>query len=201
MNIFFDLETIPAATETEDLVREQYERRSKYSSDYRRPTSFEDYLHSTSLDPNFGQILCIGYAIDDQEVDALTGTEPEMLKDFWKLAKDADRITGHNALSFDVPFLWKRSVLHGIKPSLPVDTKAEELVYDTMLGWDLAMPRKHTGLDLLAKLLGVPTSKTDMTGAEVYDYYRAGKLEEIYAYCKRDVVATREVYKKLTFSK
>ena len=201
MNIFFDLETIPAAPETEGLVREQYERRSKYASDYRRPTSYEEYLHGTSLDPNFGQILCIGYAIDDEPVAVLTGDEKSMLKDFWKLAKDANCLTGHNAVAFDVPFLWKRSILQGIEPTLPIDSKADELVYDTMLAWDLAMPKKHTGLDLLAKLLGVPTSKTGMTGAEVYDYYKAGKLDDIYEYCKRDVVATRSVYKKLTFGK
>lgn len=201
MNIFFDLETIPAAPEQENLVREQFERRSTSSSSYRRPVTFEEYLHGTSLDPNLGQILCIGVAVDDEITQILQGKEADILKEFWDMAKSAKRLIGHNAIAFDAPFLWKRSVLQGMKPSLPLNTNLTELVYDTMLAWDLAMPRKHTSLDLLAKLFGIPTSKTDMTGAEVDAYYRAGRLEEIYAYCGRDVEVTRSVYKKLTFSK
>lgn len=204
MNIFFDLETIPAAPEQEGMVREQFEKRSTSSSStstYRRPVSFEEYLHGTSLDPNLGQILCIGMAIDDEKTQVLQGKEADILAEFWQLAKSADRLVGHNAIAFDAPFLWKRSVLHGMQPSLPLNTDLSTLVYDTMLAWDLAMPRKHTSLDLLAKLFGIPTSKTDMTGAEVDSYYRAGKLKDIYAYCARDVEVTRSVYKKLTFEK
>jgi len=209
MNLFLDLETIPAAVETEDLVREQFERRSSYSSTRTaRPTTFEDYLHGTSLDPNFGQILCIGYAIDDEAAGIIHGdptspkgfegaSEKGMLEEFWKIATSAKQLIGHNLVAFDIPFLWKRSVLNGVKPTLNLADSS--LAFDTMLEWDLAMPRKHTGLDLLSKLLGVPSSKTEMHGAEVFDYYRAGKLEQIYEYCKRDVEATRSVYKKITF--
>ena len=32
-------------------------------------------------------------------------------------------------------------------------------------------------------------------------YYRAGKLAEIYEYCKRDVDTARQVYPRLTFAK
>jgi hypothetical protein len=33
----------------------------------------------------------------------------------------------------------------------------------------------------------------------VYDYYLAGRLEEIGQYCLRDVKAVREIYRKMTF--
>lgn len=199
MTLFLDIETIPAHGDTVDLVREQFERRSSYSSrTSSRPTTFEDYLHGTSLDPNFGQILCIGYAIDDERAGIVHGDdEAGILTEFWTIAKGADRLVGHNLIAFDIPFLWKRSILHGVRPS--IDLADQSTQFDTMLAWDLAMPRKHTGLDLLAKLLGIPTSKSEMHGAEVYDYYRAGKLDAIYEYCKRDVEVTRSVYRKLTF--
>jgi len=201
MNIFFDLETIPADESIADLVREQFERKSSYSSSsYRRPVTFEEYLHGTSLDPNFGRILCIGYAVDDQPVDVISGdSEREILEQFWKIANGANLLIGHNAVSFDVPFLWKRSVLNGMQPS--IDLNDETKIGDTMLLWDYRMPRKHTSLDLLAKLLGIPSSKDKMDGSEVYDYYRAGKLDDIYEYCKKDVDVTRQVYEKLTFAK
>lgn len=212
MTLFLDIETIPASGDTVDLVREQFERRSSYSQT-KRPVSFDDYLHGTSLDPNFGQLLCVGYAANDGPVGVVHPPSPkgskgfggvssheekEMLTEFWKLANGATQLVGHNLVAFDVPFLWKRSILHGVPPS--VDLSDGSLMFDTMLAWDLAMPRKHTGLDLLAKLLGIPTSKTELHGAEVYDYYRAGKLEAIYAYCQRDVDVTRAVYRRLTFS-
>lgn len=199
MTIFFDLETIPADEAIVDLVREQFERRSARPSTYpKKEITFEEYLHGTSLDPNFGRILCIGYAIDDQPALITHGdSEKEILEEFWKIAKGADHIVGHNAVAFDVPFLWKRSVLNGVKPTL--DLMNPDLVHDTMLLWDMSMPRKHTSLDLVSKLLGIPSSKGQMHGGEVYDYYRTGRLQEIYDYCQRDVVATRAVYRKLIF--
>ncbi len=201
MNLFFDLETIPASESQHDLVREQFERRSTYSSSsYRKPVSFDEYLHGTSLDPNFGQILCIGVAINDEKTQVIQGKEADILTEFWKLAATVKQLVGHNALAFDAPFLWKRSILHGVKPTLPIDSDMKSIVYDTMLAWDLAMPRKHTSLDLLAKLFGIPTSKSKMDGSEVAAYYAAGKLTDIYEYCMRDVEVTRRVYKKLTFT-
>ena len=162
--------------------------------------TFDEYLRGTSLDPNFGQILCIGYAIDEGATQVIYGdSEHEMLIEFWSIVKSANQLVGHNVVSFDVPFLWKRSILAGIRPSL--DLTNPTLIADTMLIWDMKMPRKHTSLDLLAKLLGIPTSKGEMSGAEVSDYYRAGRLDAIYAYCKRDVEVTRAVYQRLSFCK
>ena len=34
-----------------------------------------------------------------------------------------------------------------------------------------------------------------------HSYDRAGKLAEIYEYCKRDVDTARQVYRRLTFTK
>ena len=200
MNLFFDLETIPADGSTVDLVREQFERRSRSATSTRREVTFEDYLHGTSLDPNFGQILCIGYAIDDEGgTNVIHGDDERgILEEFWQIAQPATKLIGHNAVAFDVPFLWKRSIMNRVKPSL--DLTDPSLIGDTMLLWDLLMPRKHTSLDLLAKLFGIPTSKSEMSGAEVYDYYRAGKLQAIYDYCARDVEVTRAVYRKLTWA-
>ncbi len=207
MTLYVDLETIPADESVVDLVREQFERRSRSATSTRREVSFEDYLHGTSLDPNFGRILCIGYAIDDAPAttihpssptgDERAGADSErgVLDKFWSIARTATTLVGHNAVSFDVPFLWKRSILNGIEPTL--DLTDPTLIADTMLIWDMKMPRKHTSLDLLAKLLGIPSSKGEMSGREVYDYYRAGKLDAIYAYCQRDVEVTRAVYQRL----
>ncbi len=42
-------------------------------------------------------------------------------------------------------------------------------------------------------------AQTNFDGSKVFDYFKAGKLEEIYEYCKADVDAVRAVYKKIVF--
>ena len=49
------------------------------------------------------------------------------------------------------------------------------------------------GLNLLSKLLGKP-GKIDMQGDKVYEYYRAGKLQEINDYCTFDTLDTYFVF-------
>ena len=54
-------------------------------------------------------------------------------------------------------------------------------------------------LDTLAKVFGLPTSKDEMDGSMVADYFKQGKIEEIKKYCMKDVELTRKVYYKMTF--
>jgi 3'-5' exonuclease len=49
------------------------------------------------------------------------------------------------------------------------------------------------GLNLLAKLLGKP-GKMDMTGDQVYDFYKAGRFQEINDYCMFDTLDTYFVF-------
>jgi len=44
----------------------------------------------------------------------------------------------------------------------------------------------------------VDSPKGDITGATVYDAYLAERHEDIMEYCKADVIATREVYRRMT---
>jgi predicted PolB exonuclease-like 3'-5' exonuclease len=58
----------------------------------------------------------------------------------------------------------------------------------------------NVGLEHLALALGIPTPKEGIDGSQVFDFYKAGKLDEIADYCKRDVETTRAVYKRMTFA-
>ncbi|TAE59621.1 MAG: 3'-5' exonuclease, partial [Bacteroidetes bacterium] len=49
--------------------------------------------------------------------------------------------------------------------------------------------KNYTSLDVLAQVLQVPTSKTDMDGSMVqHVYYQEKNLPKIVEYCQRDVV-------------
>ena len=52
---------------------------------------------------------------------------------------------------------------------------------------------------MLTHILGIPTPKDDISGADVARvYYEEKDLERIAAYCKKDVVATAQLFLRLT---
>lgn len=192
----FDIETLPAPPELEPLVREQYNRTAD------RPDSFEDFHRKTALSGNYGRILCIAYAIDDQPVEVIIGDEKEILRGFWRVAKDVDRFVGHNLMDFDFPFIMKRSIILGIQPSRHISFARyrSDPIYDTQKEWGNWSNTPSTGLDALAKIFGYPTSKQGIDGSQVYDFWLRGRLDEIYTYCQRDVAVNRQVYRRMLFT-
>jgi predicted PolB exonuclease-like 3'-5' exonuclease len=194
--LFLDIETLPAPPELEPLVREQYARFND------RPTTFEEYHRRTALSGNFGRILCIGYAVNHESAEVLIGDESAQLRQFWQLAADFDQFIGHHILEFDLPFIIKRSIVHRVKPTKELSFSRHQSVpiFDTKKEWDSWSNTPATSLDTLAKLFGFQTSKQGIDGSQVYDFWQAGRFQEIYDYCKRDVELTRKIYHRLTFS-
>ncbi len=57
------------------------------------------------------------------------------------------------------------------------------------------------GLDTLAKALEVKSSKEGgVDGSKIHQYFKDGRLQEIYDYCNADVETTRDIFKKMTFT-
>lgn len=172
----------------------------------------------TSLDGSFGQVCVIGYTIDDNEPQALKvydwrqpSAEASLLADFaealtQEIAVNNMRsicVVGHNCASFDLRFLVQRSIVNGIRPHPVIAHAAQakpwesEKVFDTMIQW--AGIGNRIKLDKLCKALSIPTPKGDLDGSKVWDFVRDGRIDEVAAYCLRDVAATRSVHRRLTF--
>ena len=67
-------------------------------------------------------------------------------------------------------------------------------MFDTLQWWKFGDYKNYVSLHLLASVLGVPTSKTDMDGSMVQDvYYRDNDLRRIVDYCQKDVVVTANI--------
>ena len=65
---------------------------------------------------------------------------------------------------------------------------------DTLQWWKFGDYKNYISLNLLATVLNVPTSKTDMDGSMVQDvYYKQNDLPRIVEYCQRDVVVVANV--------
>ena len=198
MKLFFDLETIPAPEKLRKTVIESERKKVRN----REISGDDEALYRTSaISGDFGQIFCIGYAIDDQPTQIISGKEDEILKAWWDIAKDAHVFIGHNIIDFDIPFLYKRSVVHNIRPSqqLPVKRFSIENIFDTSKEWSRWDNYSQTSLHNLSIALGLPTSKDKMDGSMVYDFYLKKRYQDIYTYCKKDVELTRQVYKRMLF--
>ena len=131
------------------------------------------------------------------------GNEKEILEKFWQLAKDADLFIGHNVMDFDFRFIYKRSIIHRVRPTqdLSFARYRNSPIFDTMKEWE-KWGSVGTSLHKLSIALGIDSPKEDgIDGSQVYDYFLAGKTEKIIEYCKRDVLATREIYQRITFNK
>lgn len=193
--IFLDIETVPTDLSLQEngLLEAQIQLNEA------------ELIKKLSLSALTAKIICICYAIEPPigcEVQVLQGEETEIINAFWKLATDCNLFVGHNILDFDLRFIYQRSIIHQIKPSrdLPFARFRSAPIYDTMQEWS-KWGREHASLDTLSKALSIPSPKENLDGSKVYPYYRAGKLVEIVEYCKRDVDSTRQLYRRLTFTK
>ena len=168
----------------------------------------------TGLDGAFGQIVCIGYQAPGMDAPATIHglDEADVLNKFNAviheelLPKDwlATTLVGHNASGFDARFLMQRFIVNSIRPhgwlKRAADAKPweSEKVFDTMI--QFAGHGNRISLDKLCLALSIPSPKGEMDGSKVSQYVADGRLEEVAAYCKRDVTATKAVFERMTFA-
>ena len=204
MKLFFDIETLPAPGDKIELLKKFWEesRKKNNSKELKGINDFDTYFRNTSFQAEFGRIFCIGYAIDDEQSDCLSGDEKEILQKFWGLVKDASLFIGHNIMEFDLKFIYKRSIILRVKPSRELNFARyrNDPIFDTMKEWE-KWGSNGASLHRLSLALGLASPKEEgIDGGKVYDYFLAGKGDEIIKYCKRDVDATRAVYNRMTFN-
>jgi 3'-5' exonuclease len=197
--LFLDIETIPAHEDSHEILREIYrKKKSIFEKD------FERYLLQTSFDGGFGRIACISYAINDDSVKTLSGEERKLLQDFWEIAKSIDLFVGFNVIDFDLRFIYQRSVVLGVKPTIELSFARyrNNPIYDIMHEWKKWNMSASISLDTLSKILSLPTSKGGaIEGKDVAKAFKDGRIKEICEYCEKDVELTRKIYKKMTFEK
>jgi hypothetical protein len=173
-----------------------------------RPEAVGEAIAKTGLDGSFGRVCVIGWAFGHHRVQTVHAPddEPSILKEFSR-AVDADNfsttVIGHNVSSFDLRFLVQRYIVNGIRPPLVIHRAAMakpweiDKVYDTMVQWSGVGGR--ISLDKLCMALSIKSPKGEIDGSQVAAVVAAGRIEEVAAYCKRDVEAVRQVHARMTF--
>lgn len=224
MNITFDIETIPCQLPG---ILEELKAAVQAPAQHKKPESIAEWLKEnrdaeaesallkTSFDGGLGQIVCIGWAIDNdvacsvQAADLSAQAEAEVLRAWFDSVGPLYTgnhgtkpvLIGHNHVGFDIPFMWKRCMVHGIRPPswFPRNPKPwSDSVIDTMLLWD---PTQRAGgsMDRLCRLLGIP-GKDGISGADVWPMVKAGDIDGVARYCRDDVERTRALFKRMTFA-
>ncbi|MEA3431882.1 MAG: ribonuclease H-like domain-containing protein [candidate division WOR-3 bacterium] len=208
--LFMDIETIPGGESAKEYLEKQMPPPTgaltfndiKKWEEVEKPEKLQKAFEKTSLSGDFGQIICIACIkekSDGLEKRIFKGDEKTLLKEFWEFCRNVTLFVGHNILDFDLKFIIKRCIIHGVKPCVQINFARyrRDMVFDTMWEWERWSGR--ISLDKLAYILSLPTSKTTMDGSQVYEYYKQGKIDEICEYCMRDTELVRKIYKKMNF--
>ena len=216
--LLLDIETVPQFEEY-DLSPISWqilwkEKISKTVPENTPPT--ESYRQRAGILAEFGKIVCISTAFfydDSNKKTSLkvksiyNSDEKELLQTFIMLcnkvfSRNAQfQFAGHNIKEFDIPYICRRMIINSIPlpEYLLIHEKKpwEVKMFDTLNYWKFGDHKNYISLHLLANVLDLPTSKTDMDGSMVQDvYYKDKNLRRIADYCERDVILTANVILK-----
>lgn len=182
-------------------------------------------ISKTALNPEDGSIISIAIATDDHDPVVLdrelsNDSDADLLRAAFRYINDiiedaalSNPATGaqmfkpepwwigHN-IAFDLGWLWKRSVIHGITPPFAIPSPDElrhgKNCYCTMTAW--AGHRGTISLSRLTRVLGIPDPKANaagVSGANAWEVRQRGDLDAVRRYNAGDVIACRSVFHRL----
>ena len=222
--ITFDIETVPTTNEkTIAKIRaeiEQEKRTITAPANYKDPDKiavyiaekakeldgdFDRRLRQTALNGARGHIYCISAALNNNAPVCFYDTnEATILYKFFEFcAKNGQRSNdiycGHDFVRFDLPFIYQRAVILGVKPPdcIPFHAKPwDSRIFDTLVKW--CGIKGEGSMDSVCDALGIE-GKGDITGKTFYDAVLSGRHDECLQYCNDDVIRTREMYRRMAF--
>jgi hypothetical protein len=229
--IFLDVESVPPPEECRSLIKPEVVRKlcrktsiaftNEQEAEQQNSTGCTDeQFRLLALHAEYGRVLAIGMIVEQDWQVVHCGmlgrerpsgqfhlNEGRTLRAFWKMLNDfnvsRDLIIGNNVMDFDLPFLYKRSRINRIHPSILFSFARYKSapIYDTMREWAHWNPRAtYISLVELADILKVGMTKSEgMDGSRVYDEFLAGHHDRIAEYCLQDVRMVRAIYYRMVF--
>ncbi len=216
--IFVDIETLPP----DDGLKDEFTpdiiaklEGKKLTPDCHERKCNDQEFRRLALHAEYGRVLSIGMIVETDGVETQSGVfgrdreteqfhlnEVRTLRAFWKFMRDfnpqRDLVIGHNIMDFDLPFIYKRSMIHRVAPTVRLSFARYRSapIFDTMREWAHWDCKRYISLNDLARVLNVGIEKTEgMNGGLVYERFRAGCHTEVADYCLQDVELTRAIYR------
>lgn len=215
--LFIDIETVcdkPSFAQLSEGMQREW--RHKAAQKWREEAA-EDveglYYDKAAILAEFGRIVCIsiGWILEEKEpfqlfVKSFSGEDEKALLNAFchTLGAFADKrgepvLVGHNIREFDIPYIGRRMLVQGM--SLPKCLRLQgkkpwEIPHqDTLQLWQFGDAKAYIRLSLLCEMMGIPTPKDDISGADVTRvFWEEKNLPRIVHYCEKDVLATAQVY-------
>jgi 3'-5' exonuclease len=186
------------------------------------PAAIEEGYRKQSFDASVGELISISWCDDEMPaastvIRSKDENEMLMLRRFYgqlsahfknhairdpqgrEMWEDSPFFIAHNA-TFDLGFLWRRSIILGVRPTFKVPGPNAREGKDfacTMRAW--SGYQGTISLDRLCKALKVQTPKSDLDGSKVFDAWMAGELDRIATYNAADVIAARECWRRINW--
>ncbi|MFT7669573.1 MAG: hypothetical protein ACI8X5_002278 [Planctomycetota bacterium] len=220
--ITFDIEVAGLPWEEVDESTRDYLKRRE-----RDPSRREAVKDRLALYPGLGKVIAIGMRSSGEKQGTILlegpeevelqawdkvpgasvyrGSEAQLLAKFWQRVAATDgnqapQLVTYNGRGYDGPVITVRSAQLGIAPSrnLVPDRHATDDHCDLMDAFSFfGATRDRYTLDYWCHRFGVASPKSSIDGSQVGAAYLDGRIEEIGAYCLRDVRATAELFEKV----
>lgn len=213
--LFLDIETVPQHPNFNDLddsakilweLKTQYQRKEDFTP--------EEFYPRAGIWAEFGKIICISVGYfkmkgEDRNfrVTSFHGEEVKILNDFRTLLethfnKPQHLLCAHNGKEFDFPYIARRMIINGIDIPFKLNLfgkKPWEVPHlDTLELWKFGDYKTFTSLKLMAYVLGIPSPKDDIDGAQVRDvYYEEKNIDRIITYCEKDTITVAQILLRL----
>jgi len=153
---------------------------------------------TAALNAEYGYVMAIGILAEDGTSAILHGEESNVLRQFWERADADDRKgliqwVGFNCFAFDLPFLFRRSLINGV--AVPPNLRPERRYWpnfflDLMEIWKAGNFRDMISLDRFCKAAGLPGKSGD--GASFQSLYETNQ-EDALAYLTNDLIITQRL--------
>jgi predicted PolB exonuclease-like 3'-5' exonuclease len=203
--LVLDIETVPLPEESYSETQKAFIQRKLKAALTRNPDldpiSEEGKIRGT--DPYLSRIVCIGiyYPATGQHLALTNESEKAILESFWDQIKGYNGIfITFNGIRFDVPFIIKRSIFHGLMPSnLKFIQHTKFNAFPPHFDVMLQLGRDHGySLKVACDFFGVPSPKEGpVEASSVAQAYSEGRIDEIAEYCLRDLDSTYLLYEKI----
>lgn len=166
--------------------------------------SAEEIEQRAGLYPEFGMVCAIGISEPKGIPTSCTASniseEREMLIELRDILRENEVLVGHNIKGFDLPFLAKRYLYHGLPVPKTLRTAGKK-------PWDIPhidtmeLMRFGGGMSMSLRsacfLIGLGDPKQVSNGADVWNLFKEKQSEQLCQYVESDVKFTGKLYEKL----
>jgi len=213
--LFFDLESVRKNNELDKDSKEfeLYQKKIRNKETDELPdiaTTLEHYNKKAALKIGYNRIVCatVGRVVNGiVYLRSFIGEEQDILKNLFAKFQETKYLAGFNVLEFDGVVARVNALQYGdLVLSLPEQfNDSNKRPWDMKSVLDLMNVFKgvhyyNSSLDEVCYHLGIESPKEGgIEGSQVSEAYYDGKIVEIERYCKRDVFAVVNIFRKLQF--